>query len=60
MECYAGNEYDKHGALDNRCNTPCKHDESLSCGGNWSNSVYSTFSADGINTKCKADACNER
>eukprot|EP01050_Picozoa_sp_SAG11_P030506 SAG11_NODE_9059_length_948_cov_1.259128_1_plen_242_part_01 len=44
-ECFCGNEYDRYGeASEADCNTPCRGNGDVMCGGGWRNSVYEAIS----------------
>eukprot|EP01050_Picozoa_sp_SAG11_P012911 SAG11_NODE_1469_length_4850_cov_2.659651_2_plen_460_part_00 len=40
-QCFCGDEYAMHGAAaETDCNTPCRGNTNIMCGGGWRNSVY--------------------
>merc|ERR1712131_287970 len=42
-QCFCGDSYGKYGKIpETNCMQPCKTDNSVTCGGAWSNSVYET------------------
>lgn len=52
-QCYCGHEYDKYGLVpETECYLPCSGDSSTTCGGQFTNSVYSIGS--------KLELCNYR